>query len=391
MDPTNPLQKQLTSWFMRRTASTGVRRVSALAAAVATEIGSVRGDNQDRVAVARGCDKDGRPYAIAAVADGIGGMEDGALCAATALAGLLAEVAVQARAGLPSHEWLPKAVAAANMAVYAKFRGNGGSTLVAALIGTDGKVAWANVGDSRVYHQLDGKLVRLSTDDTIAGQLGKGREAGPDQSKLLQFIGIGNAIEPGLGTIDSPAGQLLLASDGVHFLDTTQWFEAIIAHAPDPGMCVRRLTDLSKACGGFDNASACVMGLQLDAQVQEPEISLTLEIWDPFGDLQIIVGHAAVDPAAKSSNRIGPSIGRADARQPALPAMTSVKTAYPGLVVAPLQSTEPSPSSKTQRKPRKTNGPKKTKPSKNPKLVDGLDVTPDEPPLFVMEFPTKQK
>ena len=266
MDTTQPLPKQLTSWFMRRTASSGVRRVSALAAAVATEVGSVRGDNQDRVAVAKGWDKEGRPFTVAAVADGIGGMQDGALCASIALANLFAEVAGQAWAGSPFQEWLPRSVDVANVAVHSKFRGSGGSTLVAALIGADGNVVWANVGDSRVYHQLGSKLVLLSTDDTIAGQLGKGREAGPDQSKLLQFIGMGNPIEPGLGTIDSPTGQLLLASDGVHFLDTTDWFEAIVAHAPDPGMCVRRLADLSKACGGFDNASACIVGLALDAQ-----------------------------------------------------------------------------------------------------------------------------
>ncbi|WP_179106988.1 PP2C family serine/threonine-protein phosphatase [Variovorax sp. KK3] len=388
MDSTHHIQKQLTGWFMRRTASSGVRRVSALAAAVATEVGSVRADNQDRVAVARGWDKDGRPFAVAAVADGIGGMQDGALCAAMALAGLFAEVAEQARAGSPFHEWLPRAVDVANVAVHAKFRGDGGSTLVAALMGADGKVAWTNIGDSRVYHQLAGKLVRLSTDDTIAGQLGKGREAGPDQSKLLQFIGIGNPIEPGLGMIDSPAGQVLLASDGVHFLDSTPWFEAIIAYAPDPGVCVRRLTDLSKACGGHDNASACVMGLALDAQEREPEFSSALEIWDPFGDLQIIVSQTPAIAAAKPS-----SIEPFDARHPAPPAMASVEPALPDAVEAPAPSATPFASEKSQKKPRKTNGPKKTKPSNNRKSAeeDGAHALPDEPPLFVMEFQSKQK
>lgn len=393
MDSTHPIQKQLTGWFMRRTASSGVRRVSALSAAVATELGSVRADNQDRVAVARGWDKDGRPFAVAAVADGIGGMQDGALCAAMALAGFFAEVAGQARAGSPFHEWLPRAVDVANVAVHAKFRGNGGSTLVAALIGADGKVAWANIGDSRVYHQLAGKLARLSTDDTIAGQLGKGREAGHDQSKLLQFIGIGNPIEPGLGTIDSPAGHVLLASDGVHFLDSTPWFEAIIAHAPDPGVCVRRLTDLSKACGGHDNASACVMGLALDAQEREPEFSSALEIWDPFGDLQIIVSQTPAIAAAKPSNRVGPSDARADAHHPAPPVMGLVEPERPDAVEAAEPSATPFASEKSQKKPRKTNGPKKTKPSKNRKSAegDGAHATPDEPPLFVMEFQSKQK
>ena len=393
MDTTHPIQKQLTGWFMRRTASSGVRRVSPLAAAVATEVGSVRADNQDRVAVARGWDKSGRPYAVAAVADGIGGMQDGALCAAMTLAGLFAEVAAQAKAGAPFEEWLSQAVAVANAAVHAKFKGDGGSTLVAALIGGDCKVAWANVGDSRVYHEMDGKLVRLSTDDTIAGQLGKGREAGPDQSKLLQFLGIGNPIEPGLGMIDSPTGQVLLASDGVHFLDTTPWFEAIVAHAPDPGMCARRLTDLSKACGGPDNASACVMGLVLDAQERELEFSSSLEVWDPFGDLQIIVSQASAAVAAKQANRSDPFDARTRTSQPAAPVIEKVEPPHPDAINAPAPSAAPSPSVRTQRKPRKSIGPKKTKPSKNRKPAegDGADAAHDEPPLVVMEFPKKQK
>ena len=45
---------------MRRTAPSGVRRVASLTAAVASELGGVREDNQDRVAIARGRDRLGR-------------------------------------------------------------------------------------------------------------------------------------------------------------------------------------------------------------------------------------------------------------------------------------------------------------------------------------------
>lgn len=388
MDSALPIQTQLTGWFMRRTASSGVRRVSPLAGAVATEVGSIRADNQDRVAIARGWDKSGRPYALAAVADGIGGMQDGALCAAMALAGLFAEVAEQARAGARLEDWLSRAVTVANLAVHAKFRGDGGSTLVVALIGGDSKFAWANVGDSRVYHESGGKLIRLSTDDTIAGQLGKGREAGPDQSKLLQFIGMGNPIEPGLGLVERPTGQVLLASDGVHFLDTTPWFEAIIAHAPDPGMCARRLTDLSKACGGPDNASACIMGLVLDREEREPAFASVLEVWDPFGDLHIVLA----PPPSVGTRQTKPNESlddRADVIQPAVKSMEPSDPVRADVTTAPAPST----SAKTQRKPRKASGPKKPKPSKGRKAAEqgGADEVPEETPLFVMEFPSKSK
>lgn len=390
MDSALPIQTQLTGWFMRRTASSGVRRVSPLAAAVATEVGIVRADNQDRVAIARGWDKSGRPYALAAVADGIGGMQDGALCAAMALASFFAEVAEQALEGAPLETWLSRAVTVANLTVHAKFRGDGGSTLVAALIGENGKFAWTNVGDSRVYHESGGKLIRLSTDDTIAGQLGKGREAGPDQSKLLQFIGMGNPIEPGLGLIERPTGQVLLASDGVHFLDTTPWFEAIIAHAPDPGMCARRLTDLSKACGGPDNASACVMGLMLDAEERESAFASVLEVWDPFGDLHIVLASPPI--AGTKQTKPGETLSDgARAVQPAVKAMEPVDPVRAHATTAPVPL--PPPSAKTQRKPRKASGPKKPKPSKGRKAAerDGADGVPEEAPQFVMEFPSKLK
>ena len=60
----NRIQSQLTVWFMRRTAHSGIRRVADLAAAIANDIGSVRVENQDRVAIARGKDFAGRSFIL---------------------------------------------------------------------------------------------------------------------------------------------------------------------------------------------------------------------------------------------------------------------------------------------------------------------------------------
>jgi PPM family protein phosphatase len=282
-------QIQLTAWLMRQTATSGVRRVAPIAAALATEVGEVRSENQDRIAMARGRDGLGRPFAIAALADGIGGMRQGADCAALALGSLFSCIASEAQTSVDGRLWLLRAMQQANNAVHAKLHGEGGSTLAAVLVAGDGSTYWASVGDSRVYLVSGMKLQQLSTDDTIAGQLGRGAEAGFEQSKLIQFIGIGKPLEAAVSRLDHHAkGAVFLTTDGVHFLDSTPWFSQLIKHAADPGICVRRLVELSKWCGGPDNASAAMVTLGAAITDGIPGIEGCLEVWDPFGELQLL-------------------------------------------------------------------------------------------------------
>lgn len=284
----NQIQNRLTSWFLRRTASSGGRRVAALSAAVASEIGSVRGDNQDRVAIARGQDFAGRSFILVALCDGIGGMKNGAECAATALGGFFGSFFDEVQLDCEPEQWLSRAAFKSNSAVNAKLEGAGGSTLVAVLISSGGGVYWLSVGDSRVHHSLGTRLTQISVDDTIAGQLGKHVEAGIGQSNLLQFIGMGKQLEPHVSRLETGLqGSVLLTSDGVHFINP-DWIGQIIGHSPDPGVCVRRLAELAKWCGGPDNASVAMIAL--DVAVDIPFSEPLYEIWDPFGELQIIIG-----------------------------------------------------------------------------------------------------
>lgn len=275
---------------MRRTAPSGVRRVSPIAAALATEIGEVRNENQDRIVCARGRDKLGRPFAIIALADGIGGMRQGAECAALTLGSLLSDVAEAAQSSINASKWLLRGIHQANKDVRAMIYGEGGSTLATVLLAGDGTCYWASVGDSRVYQINGSKLTQLSTDDTIAGQLGRGADVGIEQSKLIQFIGIGKPLEISVSELDiSTSKTVFLTTDGVHYLDSTPWFGQLIKHAPDPGICVRRMVELSKWCGGPDNASAAVVTLGGVLDEGLPRLDGCLEVWDPFGELQVIV------------------------------------------------------------------------------------------------------
>jgi len=292
------LQKQLTTWFLRKTTQNGVRRIDPLSGAVASDVGNVREENQDRVAISRGKDRLGRVFAVAALADGIGGMRNGAECAATTLGCFLGAILEEAQSyNNDTHQWLLLAVRRANLIVHSKFRGNGGSTLVAVII-CEGMAHWLSVGDSRVYSSKGSALLQLSVDDTIAGQLGKPGQADLEQSRLLQFIGIGESLEPHIEPLDVASTEsVLLTSDGVHFMASApNWLGLIVGHASEPGLCVRRLIELSKWCGGPDNASAAMISVASAAKTA-PGYSC-FEVWDPFGELQII---------DKVNDRIAPS------------------------------------------------------------------------------------
>lgn len=376
------IQNQLTAWLLRKTATSGVRRVASLAAAIASEIGSVRNENQDRAIIARGGDRQGREYAILAVADGIGGMRDGATCAAIALGTFLAAIDQAALLGAeaPSNEWIERAVNASNEAVFAKFRGDGGSTLVALLVRPGHPVFWLSVGDSRVYSSNGKHLTQISVDDTIAGQLGKHVDTGSDQSKLLQFIGMGVELEPHVSRIDGGNVEaLILTTDGIHFLaPAPDWLGQVVEHAPDPGVCVKRLVDLAKWCGGPDNATAAMISMLPEYELGERPTYRCLEVWDAFGDLQIIPSVTGQEEYTR--------------HQPP-PVIRQSSGSVAGALVPVVPTTiENSNLPKQEKEPSKTRRSKKTQKTKNlgakkNKTASKSDKSPM--PQLLMEFPKK--
>lgn len=369
------LQIQLTAWCMRRTATSGVRRVAPVSAALATEVGEVRTENQDRVVIARGRDKLGQPYAIAALADGIGGMREGAECAALALGCLLSTIATESQTTIDPRNWLLKGIHRANDEVHANQRGEGGSTLAIVLATASGAIHWSSVGDSRVYHANGGKLTQLSIDDTIAGQLGRGHEVGFEQSKLIQFIGIGIPLEASVSEIDkSMGGSVFITTDGVHYLDTTPWFGQLIKHASDPGLCVRRLVELSKWCGGQDNASVAMISLGGKLDEGMPLVNGCLEVWDSFGELQVIVEtpQRLMSPQPAAPPATAPAIQR--------PLVEDAQSAKDSA----LQESVSQPSSK-----KRNRSSKKGKSIAAKSALAEMEIEKPEVPQLLIEFPSK--
>jgi serine/threonine protein phosphatase PrpC len=281
---------RITAWLSRKTAMSAIRRVADLPIAMATDVGVVRKENEDRVAVARGCYTGGGSYVLAAVCDGMGGMADGAVCASLGLGAFFAEFFALANNKSARESVLVTSAMKANSEVYSRYRGAGGTTLSAVLIDADKSVYWLNVGDSRIYQYAERGLIQLTKDDTIAGQLEDRDPAFEGSADLLQYVGIGPDLEPHTARfLDLPETKLLLTSDGVHYLHA-DLMAKLASHAPDSANFIRRLIDLSKWCGGHDNATALILSpTEFHGSMLSSADPALYEVWDAFGELQLVV------------------------------------------------------------------------------------------------------
>lgn len=364
-----PTSARLTAWFMRRTAPSGVRRVAPLKAAVASDVGVVRDENQDRVAIVRGCDGAGNPFVVAALADGIGGMKSGAECASLTIGTFLDAVVSEAQQFADPMEWVWRASICANKAVYDKYRGDGGSTLVALLLSKAHKPVWLSIGDSRVYVAGATKIHQLSCDDTLEGQLGK--VTGTRRSDLLQFVGIGDSMEPHVESVQlGEVTLLMLTSDGVHFIEH-DYLAKVVHFAPDVGICAKRLTEFAKMLGGPDNASVAVVSMEALSGEVDSLLDSSFEVWDPFGELQVIFDRGS----SRSSFRQRPLASTANA-------VKHISGASPQASEGALLSNVGVLKDKQQRKTRKG---KKNPDMANAKSVEG----PVDTPQLLIEFPNK--
>jgi serine/threonine protein phosphatase PrpC len=220
------------------------------------------------------------------LSDGMGGMVDGASCAALAI-GSFCNFVIQGVETRHPRELLYDAALYANGRVSDTYNGSGGATLSAVLMvpGPENGY-WVNIGDSRIYSYGEERIAQITKDDTLAGQLSRDSSGYQGRNELLQFVGIGEMAEPHIGTLENRdhASMYALSSDGVHFLPINV-IQQILAHAAEPAIAARRLTDLAVWCGGYDNASlATVSTIRESWQGLPATPPGVVEIWDPFGD-----------------------------------------------------------------------------------------------------------
>lgn len=164
---------------------------------------------------------------LALVADGMGGMNGGKDASETALK-ILSEWFKNFDRNGDICADLEKSVKLADEAVYQKYNGLGGTTLIACVV-FNGQLYFASVGDSYLYLKRGARLYRMNLEHNYKMYLynklineknldKETVEADPNISKLTSYVGIGDLKE--IDMLRSPMtlmpeDEILIASDGV--------------------------------------------------------------------------------------------------------------------------------------------------------------------------------
>lgn len=268
----------VTNWFSRAVPDRSQNQCFNLPVILATDIGLRREENQDRVAALRlSAGQNSQPIIAVVVADGMGGMRDGAKCATLAVASFFQALVRHRHQGLEQRA--AAAVAHANDSVYNFAGGRGGATLSALLFDVGAPPVIINLGDSRIYAFGRGeKVERLTVDDSLEEAVGgHGRE-------LLQFVGMGPGMKPHIRTVPANVSDLALTTDGIHYIEP-ETFANVLFHAPDSKAATDRLSALARWCGGHDNASMALVDMKALSSPAARRQDGGIQVWDPFSTM----------------------------------------------------------------------------------------------------------
>ncbi len=233
-----------------------------------TRIGARR-INQDRI----GCWST-PSCLLLAVADGLGGHPHGELAAEIAIRLLGAAFEREALPRLADpDQFLVRTIDAAHAAIVREAERRGYSdtprTVLVSCVVQDGHAYWRHVGDSRLYHIRQGRILERTRDHTVVQQLveeGRIREEAvtshPDRNRLLQCLGGYQAPRPDAAAKTRLAKDdiLLLCSDGLWSpLTHRQIVHALTTHALDAA--IPELAELAERRAGpqCDNISVLAM------------------------------------------------------------------------------------------------------------------------------------
>lgn len=242
--------------------------------AAATTTRGRRHNNEDALLVA--------PDAgLFAVADGMGGYEGGEVASSLALA----EVAAFVRSfhddrertwpfaadltRSPAENVLDQAIRLAHRSVLEARNPQCPrmGTTIAALYDAGDRVAFAHVGDSRIYRWRRGRLVALTTDHSVVAELRAAGVLGPEEAPkhlrnyVTRALGVEGWLRPTVG-LDVPeeGDRYLLCTDGIcGFVSAPDIAEEL--GFPSRQGAAERLVHLALQRGSTDNITAVVVGV----------------------------------------------------------------------------------------------------------------------------------
>lgn len=250
------LKRQLYAIARTDASRRGVRGHGV--AAVGSAIGLVRPENEDvamHVSI-RHPRSASRLLSASIVCDGMGGMRFGkeaaAIATASFIAGLTSETQITADACL-------RAIKLADDAVHQRFQGRGGTTLSAVVTSAEGLSYAVHAGDSRIY-EIDDEwnIDQVSHDDNLRGALPPTQSIDEELgARLVQYVGMGEEIEPHIFRITATASRVMLTTDGAHLIEKGT-FKRILKHSSESDEAIRKIINVADYIGGIDNASVVI-------------------------------------------------------------------------------------------------------------------------------------
>ena len=234
--------------------------MTELRAGGATDVGLVRGHNEDRYLA------DERLFAVA---DGVGGHKAGEVASQTAVETLQREFQEA------TTDSLVDAVKTANRTVWGlaeanpEQRGMGTTLTAVALVDEDGeeRLAVVNVGDSRAYLLQQGELEQLTEDHSLVEQLVRDGQLTPEEAQvhpqrsiITRALGLDPEVEVDSWELTPYKGdRILLCSDGLTNEVTDDEIASTLRTVSDPTEAAHQLVQEARDHGGSDNITCVVV------------------------------------------------------------------------------------------------------------------------------------
>jgi PPM family protein phosphatase len=262
-----------------------INKPKRIESGVLSHKGLVRSSNEDsliRVESLIEENSDTRYCGLFAVADGVGGSEDGEIASSLALRVLSENIlkslvipGLRRKISLAKPEFISRklieGIKKANKEIYSRsqsMNSNMGTTLTVALI-MDSSAYIANVGDSRVYLLEDEKLTQVTTDHSLVACLASAGQikwediyTHPRRNIITRCLGRHQDVEVDSFDKELATGKsLILCSDGLWEMVRDNQIKDIVLKAENPQTACERLIDAANQNGGTDNISVVIVKL----------------------------------------------------------------------------------------------------------------------------------
>jgi PPM family protein phosphatase len=237
-----------------------------------------------------------------AIADGMGGARAGEVAAGIAVAALRED-----RRNVTDEASLEAVIDEANRRVWHRSvtdpgtSGMGTTMTVAVVDGSDDRVVFGQVGDSRAYRLRGDQLEQVTTDHSLVAELVRSgvltpeeAERHPQRSAITRAVGTESAIEADVFSVPAEPGDLfLLCSDGLtDMLTADEIASTILAADRDPEGAAAALVAAANAHGGEDNITVVLFEL-VEGEPSALDSDLTGST--PEGDSKLVAAGPRVD------------------------------------------------------------------------------------------------